>query len=165
VARSVASRPEHLLALANKFLDEVRDDVGRARSDGSDTPPRLRLVHERPGHATPEFRTLNIPVPESAGGASPEVLSGLIARYARERLPQAVMLALELQRNGSGGEPETIVVAEARNRPGIRLFWVQPYALVDGTVEWGEPEEGGWQDPGKEEMILDATFGGEIRRG
>jgi hypothetical protein len=93
------------------------------------------------------------------------VLSGLIARYARERLPQAAMLALELQRSGADGEVETIIVAEACNRAGVRLFWTQAYAVVDGGVEWTEPEEGGWQDPGKEEMILDATFAGDVRRG
>jgi hypothetical protein len=145
---------ERVLGFATRFLDEVRDDIGRARLDGSDTPPRIRSVHERPGHATPEFRTLSIPVPDGFGGLSPEVLSGSIARYAATKKPDCLLVAFEAE-NGEG----PVLVAEARCRYGTRLFWMQPYSVAGSHVEWGDPVGGGWNDPGDEEMILDAAFG------
>ena len=42
----------------------------------------IRNVHERPGHATPEYHTLTIPSPTAYGGLSPDVLSGTIAEFA-----------------------------------------------------------------------------------
>ena len=144
---------ERVLNLASRFLDEVRSDIGRAKMDGSDTPPRLRSVHERPGHATPEFRSLNIPIPEGLGGVPPDVLSGTIARDAAGKKPDSLILALEAE-NGEG----PVLIAEARCRLGTRLFWVQPFQVLESHVEWGEPVGGGWQDPGENEMILDASF-------
>jgi len=147
---------ERVLAFATRFLDEVREDIARARMDDSDTPPRIRSVHERPGHATPEFRTLTIPIPDGFGGMSPEVLSGAIARFAASKKPDCLLLAFDAE-NGDG----PVLIAEARCRYGTRLFWMQPYT-VGGShgVEWGEPVGGGWNDPGEEEMILDGAFSG-----
>ena len=141
---------ERVLAFATRFLDEVRDDISRARMDGSDTPPRIRSVHERPGHATPEFRTLSIPVPDAFGGLSPEVLSGAIARFAASKKPDCLLLAFDAE-----NEDGPVLIAEARCRYGTRLFWMQPYTAGGSHVEWGDPADGGWSDPGDEEMILD----------
>lgn len=144
---------ERVLGFATRFLEEVREDVERAKMDGSDTPPRVRAVHERPGHATPEFRTLNIPIPSALGGVSPDVLSGTIARFAASKNPDCLILALEAE------TPDGLVlIAEARCKLGTRLFWMQPFRVTAMHVEWGEPESGGWRDPGEEEMILDAAF-------
>ena len=144
---------ERVLGFATRLLDEVRDDISRARMDGGDTPPRIRSVHERAGHATPEFRTLAIPVPAGYGGVSPEVLSGAIARFATSKKPDCLLLAFEAE-NADG----PVLIAEARCRFGTRLFWMQPYSAAGSHVEWGEPIGGGWNDPGEEEMILDGAF-------
>ncbi|MBV9109588.1 MAG: hypothetical protein JO306_09300 [Gemmatimonadetes bacterium] len=144
---------ERVLGFAARFLDEVRDDIGRARMDGTDTPPRIRSVHEKPGHATPEFRTLGIPVPDGFGGLSPDVLSGAIARFASSKKPDCLLLAFEAE-NADG----PVLIAEARCRYGTRLFWMQSYTVGETHVEWAEPAGGGWNDPGEEEMILDAAF-------
>jgi hypothetical protein len=144
---------ERVLGFATRFLDEVRDDIGRARMDGTDTPPRIRSVHEKPGHATPEFRTLGIPVPDGFGGLSPDVLSGAIARFAASKKPDCLLLAFEAE-NADG----PVLIAEARCRYGTRLFWMQSYSVAETHVEWGEPVAGGWSDPGEEEMILDEAF-------
>lgn len=146
---------ERTLGFATRFLDEVRDDIGQAALGGTDTPPRIRSVHEAPGHATPEFRTLNIPMPDGIGGASPEILSGAIARFAADKKPDRLLLALEAQMDGA-----SVLIAEARDRAGTRMFWVQPFATVGTQVLWSEPLDGGWRDPGDEEMILDASFKG-----
>jgi len=145
---------ERVLGFAARFVEEVREDIGRAKMDGSDTPPRVRCVHERPGHASPEFRTLSIPVPEGLGGVSPEVLSGVIARYAATKKPDCLLLAMEAETEAHG----PVLIAEARCRYGTRMFWVQPYRMEPTHVEWGDPLDGGWRDPGDEEMILDAAF-------
>ena len=144
---------ERVLGFATRLLDEVRDDISRARMDGGDTPPRIRSVHERPGHATPEFRTLGIPVPEGYGGTSPEVLSGAIARFAASKKPDCLILAFEAE-NADG----PVLIAEARCRYGTRLFWMQSFTVGETHVEWGDPVGGGWNDPGEEELILDAAF-------
>ena len=92
MARSRMQQIERTLGMATRFLDEVRADIGRAALEGADIPPRLRSVHEKPGHATPEFRTVAIPVPDGLGGVPPEILSGTIARYAQTQeagLPDA----------------------------------------------------------------------------
>lgn len=146
---------ERVLTFAARFLDEVRDDIHRGKMDGSDTPPRIRSVHERPGHATPEFRTLTIPIPDGYGGLGPDVLSGAIARFAGSKKPDCLLLAFEAE-NDDG----PLLVAEARCRYGTRLFWLQPYTFEGGHLGWGEPVSGGWQDPEDEEMILDAAFTG-----
>lgn len=155
--RTKLMQMERMLSLATRFLDEMRSDIQKAIGADSDTPPRLRSVHERAGHATPEYRTLNIPVPDDAGGASPEVLSGMIARYAAEKRPDGLLLALEaeVQRPDHAGP---VLIAEVRDRHGTRLFWMQPYTVTRGRVTWSEPDAEGWQDPGDEEMILDAAF-------
>src|SRR4051794_21442922 len=153
VPRSRIQQMERGLTFAARFLDEVRDDIHRCKMDGSDTPPRIRSVHEPPGHATPEFRTLTIPIPDGFGGLSPDVLSGAIAKFARSKRPDSLILAFEAE-NDDG----PLLIAEARCRYGTRLFWMQPYTWIDSRMEWGEPIRGGWQDPGGEEMILDAAF-------
>lgn len=145
---------ERVLGFAARFLEEVRDDLARGKMDGSDTPPRIRCVHERPGHASPEFRTLSIPVPDGFGGMSPDVMSGCIAKFAASKKPDCLLLAFEADTQEHG----TALIAEARCRYGTRMFWVQPYSVLPTHVEWGEPVGGGWQDPGDEEMILDAAF-------
>jgi hypothetical protein len=154
--RNVA-RLERTLGSATRFLDEMRAEIGRAAPEGETVPPRLRCVHERPGHATPEYRTLAIPVPEGLAGSSPEILSGAIARFAAEKTPTVLLLALDLTLD-TGSGPGPVLVAEARDAVGTRLFWMQPYRLQGEAVAWDEPLEGGWKDPGEEEMILDAAF-------
>ncbi|HEX5726310.1 MAG TPA: hypothetical protein VFX98_12635 [Longimicrobiaceae bacterium] len=153
MARSRTMQVERTLSMATRFLEEIRSDIGRTALDGMDTPPRLRAIHERQGHATPEFRTLAIPMPDGAAGASPEILSGAIARYAASKQPDCLILAFEAEM-----EAGPVLIAEARDRAGTRLFWMQPYTVQATHVEWGEPLHDGWQDPGGEEMILDAAF-------
>ena len=155
--RSKVAQVERTLHQASRFLEEVRYDIERAGVDGTDTPPRIRSIHERTGHATPEYRTLNIPVPDGAGGASPTLLSTMIARYAREKAPQCLLLAMDVVVDRGDG-PCPVLIAEARDRAGTRLFWMQPYSFDGAQVAWGEPDEGGWRDPGAEDLILDASF-------
>ncbi|MDB4948422.1 MAG: hypothetical protein JWM27_1071 [Gemmatimonadetes bacterium] len=158
MARSKLVQMERTLSLATRFLGEMREEIDRAVAVGSDIPPRVRSVHERPGHATPEFRTLAIPVSESMGGVSPEVLSGTIARYAAQKDPDCLLLALEAVMERGDGESGPVLIAEARDRVGTRIFWIQAYTARDGRVAWDEPIGDGWRDPGEEEMILDAAF-------
>ncbi len=157
MARSKTARLERTLGAATRFLDEMRAEVARAAADGGSVPPRIRCIHERPGHATPEYRTLAIPVPDGLAGASPEILSGAIARYAAEKCPDGLLLAMDLVIDRGSG-PGPVLVAEARDGTGTRLFWMQPYRMVGAGCVWEEPLEGGWRDPGEEEMILDAAF-------
>lgn len=145
---------ERVLGFAARFLEEVRDDISRGKMDGTDTSPRIRCVHERPGHASPEFRTLGIPVPDGFGGMSPDVMSGCIAKFAATKKPDCLLLAFEADTEEYG----PALIAEARCRYGTRMFWVQPFTVMPSHVEWGEPADGGWRDPGDEEMILDASF-------
>jgi hypothetical protein len=158
MVRSKIARLERTLGAATRFLDEVRLDIERTAAEGAGIPPRLRSIHERVGHATPEYRTLAIPVPDGVAGASPEVLSGAIARFAALKSPDALILAMDLVFDPGTGTAGPVLVAEARDNAGTRLFWMQPYRADGGRVEWGEPLEGGWRDPGEEEMILDAAF-------
>jgi hypothetical protein len=155
--RSRVAQVERTLHQAVRFLEEMREDMERAMIDGLDTPPRIRSVHERTGHATPEYRTLNIPIPEGAGGASPTLLSGAIASYARKNPPQCLLLGMDIVMATAEG-PRPVLIAEARDRAGTRLFWMQPYWLEGNAISWGEPDEGGWRDPREEELILDAAF-------
>jgi hypothetical protein len=157
MARSKLIQMERTLSLATRFLTEMREEIDRAAAAGSDVPPRVRSVHERPGHATPEYRTMAIPVPDGMGGVSPQILSGAIARYATQKNPDCLMLGLEAEMEREGG-PGPVLIAEARDRMGTRLFWMQAYRVAGGRVAWDDPAEGGWQDPGEEEMILDAAF-------
>jgi hypothetical protein len=149
---------ERTLRLAHDFLKETRADLERAVQEGADLPPRIRMVHERRGHASPEYRTLAVPIPEGAEGSSPTVLSSAIARYARTRLPHCLLLTLDVVGSDDGGKPRPMLIAEARDRAGTRFFLVQPFEVDRGRVGWLEPVEGGWRDPGGEEMILDAAF-------
>ena len=150
---------ERILRLAHEFVKEARVDMARAVAEGSDLPPRIRTVHERPGHASPEYRTLAVPIPESAEGASPTVLSGAIARYARRSPPSCLLLTLDVLGTDENGDPQSILIAEARDRFGTRMFMIQPFRVLDGRIQWQDPIEGGWRDPGDEEMIIDAAFG------
>jgi hypothetical protein len=150
---------ERTLETARAFLAEVRRDLERATAAGCDLPPRLRSVHVRVGHATPEYRTLAIPN-TPGGSASPEVLSGLIARYAAVRPPSCMILALDGLSEGEDGQPRPILISEARDTVGNRVFWMQPFRVTEGQIEWGEPFGGGWQDPGDQELILDHAFAG-----
>jgi hypothetical protein len=155
--RPVAHR-ERTLEMAQAFLAEVRRDLARATAAGCDLPPRLRSVHLRAGHATPEYRTLAIPTTPGADGPSPEILSGMIARYAAIRPPCCMILTLDGLSEGSDGAPRPILIAEARDAIGTRVFWMQGFRTVDGKVEWEPPMGGGWQDPGDQELILDLAF-------
>lgn len=157
VTRSMAPS-ERTLRLAHSFIEEARRDLEKATADGSDLPPRIRCVYDRPGHATPEFRTLAVPIPPGAEGASPEVLSSVIARFARTKKPYGILLVLDAVGQDEQGEASPILIAEARDARGTRLFLVQPFRIAGRRVEWLEPLEGGWRDPGEEEMILDAAF-------
>lgn len=149
---------ERTLRLAHEFVREVRLDLEKAAVAGEDLPPRIRTVHDRPGHASPEFRTLAVPIPPAAEGASPEVLSGAIARFATRRPPQCLLLVLDVVGTDESGRPQSLFVAEARDRNGTRFFLIQPFEISDRKVVWQEPLNGGWQEPGDEEMILDAAF-------
>jgi hypothetical protein len=51
-----------------------------------------------------------------------------------------------------------VLIAEARDRTGTRMYWMQPYHPAGTRVDWDEPLAGGWMDPGEAEMILDAAF-------
>ena len=155
--RSYATR-ERTLRLAHDFLEESRLDLERAVSEDADLPPRIRMVHERSGHASPEYRTLAVPIPPGGEGGSPTVLSGAIARYAATRDPHCLLLVLDVLGSDGEGPCDRILIAEARDRFGTRFFLVQPFEVNDGRVAWQEPLEGGWRDPGEEEMILDAAF-------
>lgn len=158
MARSRIQQIERTLGMATRFLDEVRGDIGRAALEGADIPPRLRSVHEKPGHATPEFRTVAIPVPDGLGCVPPEILSGTIAKYAQTRKPDCLMLAMEAEMDADGQGSRTVLIAEARDRTGTRMYWMQPYSPTGSRVDWDEPLTGGWCDPGEAEMILDAAF-------
>lgn len=155
---SAVARRERTLEVAHAFLEEVRRDLERAASAGSDLPPRVRSVHERVGHATPEYRTFAVPVPSGGEGASPAVLSGVIARYAAMKAPSGLVLALDAVTESEGGVQRSVLIMEARDRSGTRLFFVQPFRVEGGRLRWEDPVEGGWRDPGEEEMILDASF-------
>ncbi len=157
MAFSKIARLERTLGAATRFLEEMRAEIERAAVAGETVPPRLRCVHERQGHATPEYRTLAIPVPDGLAGASPEVLSAAIARFAAQKVPSVLLLAMDLMLD-SGDGPAPVLVSEARDAAGSRLFWMQPYRVEEGRVVWEEPVEGEWRDPGEEELILDAAF-------
>jgi hypothetical protein len=149
---------ERTQTLAERFLDEMRLDFRRTRIAGSDVLPRVRCVNERAGHATPEFRTLVIPPPPSGGAMTPAVLSAAIAYFAAKRGPDRLFLALDALQRDEDGSPRPVLIAEARDLAGTRLFLMQPYRPEGRDFVWDEPMNGGWFDPGDEEMILDAAF-------
>ncbi|MDR0787465.1 MAG: hypothetical protein LBG44_06320 [Gemmatimonadota bacterium] len=155
---SPVSTYERTLRFADELFQEFRLELGRAVAAGSDLPPRVRVVHDRPGHMSPEFRTLAIPAAATEGGASPTVLSGAIASYARRNPPSCLMLVLDIVAT-ENSEPRALLVGEARDRAGTRLFIVQPFSVKDRRVVWGDPLDGGWRDPGEDEMIIDEAFG------
>lgn len=158
VATTGLARRERVLQWARLFVEEVRAEIEHAARSGTDVPPRLRSVHERPGHATPEYRTLAIPI-DAAVGASPEVLSGTIARFARAKPATCLILVLDAVIQLGTGDPRPVLIAEVRDRDGSRLFLMQPFERDSGgNVRWDDPLEGGWREPGAEEMILDAAF-------
>ena len=144
--------------MAHAFLAEVRRDLGKAVAAGCDLPPRLRSVHLRAGHATPEYRTLAIPTTPGSEGPSPDILSTMIARYAELHPPCCMMLSLDGISDGPNGIPRPILIAEARDAVGTRVFWMQGFRAVDGKIEWEAPMGGGWQDPAEQELILDGAF-------
>lgn len=158
MSTTILARTTRTLEQAHSFLEEVRRELERAVRDGRDLEPRVRSVSERPGHATPEYRTMAIPIPDSLGGASPEVLSTSIASYFAARRPICLMLGLDVVTEGDDGTPSPVLIAEARDRSGTRLFFMQPFRVEGEAVRWEEPLVGGWRDPGAEEMILDAAF-------
>jgi hypothetical protein len=149
VPRNTLVQMERVLHYAARFLEDMREDVERAAAEGADTPPRVRSVHEIQGHATPDFRTIAIPVTNHEAPVSPEVLSGTIARYAQMKKPDCLMLALEAQMEREDGTSGPVLIAEARDRVGTRLFWMQPYDVDERRVRWGEPRSGGWIDPAR----------------
>lgn len=146
------------MRLAHDFVSEARRDMERAAAEGADLPPRIRTVHDRSGHTSPEFRTLAVPIPESAGGASPEIISDAIARFAARHPPQCLLLVLDVVGTDENGDPRSLLIAEARDSHGTRFFLMQPFEVNRGRVTWLEPLNGGWQEPGDQEMILDAAF-------
>lgn len=156
--KRVTAQRDRTLEMANAFLQEVRQDMERAAARGVDLPPRLRSVHVRPGHSTPEYRTLSIPVPPGCAGASPDALSELIARFAAMKPATCLLLALDVLTGD--GDGASVLIAEARDQRGTRLFLMQPFRVGEGRLEWGEPQAGGWRDPADDEMILDAAFAG-----
>ena len=155
--RALAQR-ERTIEMAQAFLAEVRRDLERATAAGCDLPPRLRSVHVRAGHATPEYRTLAIPADPAAGGASPDVLSAMIARYAALRPPSCMILALDGLSQDEDGSTHPVLIAEVHDTAGTRAFWMQPFRAVGGRIEWETPMGDGWQDPGEQELILDLAF-------
>src|SRR5690606_33583255 len=116
---------ERTLRLAHHFLEETRSDLHRAGQERADIPPRIRTVHERAGHSSPEYRTPAGPTPDGAEGASPAVLSTSIAAYAQQRRPHCILLTLDVVGAGEDGLPRQMLIAEARDRNGTRLFLVQ----------------------------------------
>jgi hypothetical protein len=161
VGRSRAQQSDRTLVMATRFLEDIRREILHAAQQGADIEPRVRSVHERQGHATPEFRTLAIPIPEGVGAMAPDALSGTIARYARRYAPDCLLLALEAETEAADGSSRTLLIAEARDRKGTRMYWMQPFRSSRGAVDWDEPLEGGWRDPGEAEMVLDEAFAGE----
>ena len=146
------------MEMAEAFLAEVQRDLARATAAGCDLPPRLRSVHVRAGHATPEYRTLEIPPTPGSASPSPDALSAMIAQYAAVRFPCCLMLTLDGISEGADGTPRPILIAEARDVVGTRAFWMQGFRAVEGRIEWEAPIGGGWQDPADQELILDLAF-------
>lgn len=150
-------RQQNTLRLAAAFLDETRRQLERAVAAGVTMPPVLRSVHEKAAHATPEFRTVAIPVPPGCAGLGPGVLSGLIAHFAAEKEPVCLLLALDTAREGEGAG--SLFVVEARDLAGTRRVWMQPYRVQGAEVRWAEPVASGWAEPDEEEaMVLDEAF-------
>jgi hypothetical protein len=124
--------------------------------------PRLRSVHERPGHATPEYRTLAIPVPadSGAGGHPPQLLSRAIAHFAEQKHPVSLFLAIDVLMDTAAGPPQSAIILEARDVAGTRRYLVRMYEVESRRVRWSNPSAVEWLDAGEQEMILDAAFEG-----
>ena len=114
-------------------------------------------MHTRAGHATPEYRTLAIPLVRGTK-PSTSLLSQSISQYARTKPPCCIILAFDALLDAEVGEPTPVLIVEARDRWGTRLFFVQPFRCEGERIAWGEPVGGGWREPGEDEMILDASF-------
>jgi hypothetical protein len=156
---------ERTREFAERFLEEMRHDIRRSRGAGTDVLPRLRCVNERAGHATPEYRTLIIPMRPGGSPLTPIELSSAIAYYASRRPPDRLLLAMDALHANGGEQPVPVLIAEARDHDGTRLFMMQPYRPAENgqDIVWEEPLHGGWVDPGEEDMILDAAFhNGEV---
>lgn len=158
MGNDTGDRRARTLALGTTFLGEIRYDLEKTAKQAGGCPPRLRAVHERAGHATPEYRTFALPLPEGSSASSPELLSNLIVQYSRSKGPCCLMLGLDLLTHSDDGQPQPLLVVEARDCNGNRLFWMQPYQVEQAALAWGDPQGGGWQDPGEEEMILDGAY-------
>jgi hypothetical protein len=156
--RKGSQQRERILAMADAFLAEARRDLERAASLGCDLPPRLRSVHSRPGHATPEYRTRAIPPDPAGNPLSPDTLSEMIARYTALKPPSCAMLAMDGISTVGGGDERPVLIAEVRDAESTRAFWMQTYRTVGGSVKWDDPVAGGWQDPADNELILDLAF-------
>lgn len=154
---------QRTVQLAAAFLEEVRRDVEQAVMGGRDFAPRLRSVHERSGHATPEYRTMAIPVPAEAvaSGHSPELLSRTIAHFAEEKHPVCLFLAVDVLMDTAAGPPQSALILEARDAAGTRRYLVQTYEVESRRVRWATLRTAEWLDAGDQEMILDAAFGGQ----
>lgn len=157
IPRAVTRR-ERTLELASAYVREVQHDLERASALGFDLPPRVRTVHTRSGHATPEYRTLAIPTEPDGSALAPDTLSALICRYVATRPATCLLLAMEGLYDAGAEEPYPILIAEARDAGGTRAYWMQPFRRTAGGVAWDEAFGGGWQDPGEQELILDAAF-------
>lgn len=155
---TISLEAERTRGYADTFIREMRWEIESAVRAGLDTLPRLRCIDERPGHATPEFRTLAIPISNGGTSASPEVLSGTIANFAQQRSPCRLVLVVDAVQESAEGERGSILIVEARDHLGTRLYFMQPYGTRENRVEWGAPLDGGWHEPGEQEMILDAAF-------
>lgn len=157
VSRSKNGQMRWLLNVATRFLDEVRDDMAEAARCQCDLPPRLRSVHEQQGHATPEYRTVGIPVPPEMGTVSPEVLGCAVSHFAAAKHPDALVLAFAAVMEGADGASTPVLILEARDHGDTRMYRICPYRSADGVLCWSD-DDGGWLDPKGEEMIIDAAF-------
>ena len=97
-------------------------------------------------------------MPDAVAGHSPELLSQAIARFAEEKHPVCLLLALDVLMDTAAGPPQSALIFEARDAAGTRRYLVQTYGVDHGTVRWDAPRSANWLDPGDQEMILDAAF-------
>lgn len=148
------------MEFATRFLDEMREAVATAVARGAEVPPRFRSVHETLGHATPEYRTVAIPIPPELGAVSPQILSTTIAHFAADKHPDALALAFPAVCTGDDGKQQPVLISELRDAHGFRRYRICRYAVRRGRVVWQDRAEDAsrWLDPGEEEMVLDAAF-------
>lgn len=147
------------IELAERFLEDTRAELAKVTGQGYDLPPRVRTAHTRVGHATPEFRTLAVPLPDCSAAAAPDAISEMIARYAAKDPPSRLFLAFVAEtRLPDSSVPTPVLVMEVRDAWGTRLYQMLPFFAQGTRFAWSEPIHDGWQDPGEQEMILDAAF-------